>query len=88
MNTWYYNFAVEYYESVNGGMNFANGIVAGSNYGDALAKVNEFFGEENIESLYMETLTDGAIVFDDSKAEGKSFKEYMIKMDKIEYEVY
>lgn len=87
MNTWYYNFAVEYYNGVDG-MSFSNGVVAGKNYDEALEKIKEFYGEEEIESVYMEILTDGVLVFEDIKKENKSFKEYMIKMDEIKYEVY
>lgn len=88
MGTWYYQYAVEYYNDATG-MCFSNGIVAGTNYEDALRRLKEFYGEDEIESLYMEALAaEGALVFEDINKKDKSFKEYLIKMDEIKYETY
>lgn len=81
----YYNYALEYWDE--GERRFANGIVVGDSNAAAMDKLKDYYGEDLIEQIWIQCLTDHCLAFEDEVVDPKSsFKEYLIKMEDIKFE--
>lgn len=62
-----YNFEVKYYDESTDRDATGKGIVAGYNYGEALATVTKYVGEENVIKIQLAQIEDseGGLIFQD-----------------------
>ena len=62
-----YNFEIEYYDESTSRDATGKGIVAGYNYGEALATVVKYVGEENVIKIQLAQIEDSesGLIFQD-----------------------
>lgn len=86
---WYYQYAVEWYCEVDSEEMRDNGILAAENYEAAVGILNKVYGDKNIEQMWLQPLTDDVLVFHSENSKmGESFKEYLMKVEDIDYEIF